>query len=476
MRLPTPTRAHFQFDGWFDDSSEGRLVGVGGDVFVPTESTTLYAYWTQNTLDGIGSPTQIGSGIIADGELAQVTAEGDGNSILVNVPAGTLADETSVEIYLPEDSTKAEALLPDPVDVLVDVVLTWVGPDGEVSSTKPGSPVVVTITNPEIKAGDGIFQIVDGVAVLVGRATKDGSADITVTDAGQIVIAATAPTEPLTPTVTAGNGTATVSWSAPVTTGGEEIVSYLVTASDGQTCVSTTLTCTFRSLQNGKPLTFTVSAINRVGKGVSGRPTVSVTPVDPEADVAPPEDDGNAPPKAIDGSGKFVTTNDPTVLLSWDKKNGKLTARTKGTYIGHIQATITFVKNGTTYVCSAAFGTIKPIPAKTAAEKKKAALGMKLFTGKQFCIDKNKLDPKSTSPKGGLTKPNFAKIKTMKKTAAELSQEKLALAALKGFSGEVQLQVIRYLAWPTTMVNRTGFSGKGNKIPVNIRNTKVNLN
>jgi hypothetical protein len=101
---------------------------------------------------------------------------------------------------------------------------------------------------------------------------------------------------------------------------------------------------------------------------------------------------------------------------------------------------------------------------------------MKLFTGKQFCIDKNKLDPKSTSPKGGLTKPNFAKIKTMKKTAAELSQEKLALAALKGFSGEVQLQVIRYLAWPTTMVNRTGFSGKGNKIPVNIRNTKVNLN
>jgi uncharacterized repeat protein (TIGR02543 family) len=476
LKLPTPTRAHFYFEGWFDEAEGGSLVGLAGVEFVPTADATIFANWTQNTLKDIGSRANIGNGTVAEGSAAQLTGSGDGSTVQAEIPSGALPDGTTVDIYLPDNSSKADSLLPDPTDVLVDVVLSWLGPDGEVPSTSPGTPVKVTIVDPSIKAGDGIFQIVDGLVQLIGRATQDGSVEVTITDAAQIVIAATPPSEPQEPTVTSGNGTATVTWAAPATSGGEEIIQYVVTASTGETCITTLLKCTFTALANGKPVTFTITAFNKVGKGLAGPRTKSVTPFDPNDDVGLPEDDGDTPPKLIDGSGKFVATNAQSLLLSWDKKNGKLIARSKGTYIGHIQAMITFVRDGKTFVCSAAFGTIKPIPAKTAAEKKKAALAIKLFTGTQFCLDKNKLDPKSTSPKGGLTKPNFAKIKTMKKTASELSKEKLALAALKGFSGTVEVQVIRYLAWPTTMVNRTGFQGKGNKIPVNIRNTKVSLN
>jgi hypothetical protein len=213
-----------------------------------------------------------------------------------------------------------------------------------------------------------------------------------------------------------------------------------------------------------------------VGKGVTGRPTAVATPIDPNADVLPPEGDGDTPPKAVDATGKFVALNDPTFFLSWDKKKGKLGSKAVGIYTGYIEAKITFTNNGKTYTCSTQFGTIKAIVAKTAAQKAKA-MAMKTFTGKQFCIDKTKLNPKTTAPKGGFTKANFAKIKPMNKSASELKQEKDALAVLKSFSGElrVDIQVIRYRAWATTMTNRAGFGGTGNIIPVAIRNTKVTL-
>lgn len=196
--------------------------------------------------------------------------------------------------------------------------------------------------------------------------------------------------------------------------------------------------------------------------------------VDPNADTAPVEGDGNLAPKNIAGTGKFIATNDATFQLAWDKKNGKLISQATGIYTGYIEAKITFTKAGKTYSCTAQFGVIKAMPGKTAKDKANAKK-MKTFVGKQFCTDKTKLDPKTTAPKGGLTPTNFKKIKPMNKTAAELKQEKTALATLKGFVGQVQIQVIRYRAWPTTMVNLGNYDSKGGKIPTQIRNTKVNL-
>ena len=198
---------------------------------------------------------------------------------------------------------------------------------------------------------------------------------------------------------------------------------------------------------------------------------------DPKADSAPAQGDGNLAPAAMPaGDGKtFTPTNDPTFQLGWDKANGKLFSQATGIYTGYIQASISFSANAKTHTCTAQFGVLKAMPGKTAAQKT-AAMASKTFKGKQFCTDKTKLDSKTTSPKGGMTTANFKKIKAINRSKTELAQEKAALAALKGFTGNVTLQIIRYRAWPTTMVNLGDFNSKGGKIPALIRNTVVTLN
>jgi hypothetical protein len=78
-----------------------------------------------------------------------------------------------------------------------------------------------------------------------------------------------------------GNGEATVSWSAPASSGGAPITAYTVTASPGgRHCVwsSGPLSCTVTGLTNGTAYTFTVTATNEAGTGPASTPSASVTP------------------------------------------------------------------------------------------------------------------------------------------------------------------------------------------------------
>lgn len=43
---PTPTRANYTFNGWYNATSGGSLITTGGASYTPTSSTTLYAQWT----------------------------------------------------------------------------------------------------------------------------------------------------------------------------------------------------------------------------------------------------------------------------------------------------------------------------------------------------------------------------------------------------------------------------------------------
>ncbi len=227
-------------------------------------------------------------------------------------------------------------------------------------------------------------------------------------------------------------------------------------------------------LTNGKTTKIRTTVTNGTSTKVYVTDVISPA-VDPNADVAPADGDGDIPAKGIAGTGKFIASNDSTFQLAWTKSTGKLVSQATGIYTGYIEAKITFTKAGKSYTCTTQFGTIKAMPAATAAQKA-AAMKMKTFAGKQFCTDKTKMNPATTAPVGGLTKANFLKIKPMNKTTAELNQEKAALTALKGFTGEVQIQVVRYRAWPSTMVNLGNWDSKGGKISVQIRNTKVALN
>jgi hypothetical protein len=95
----------------------------------------------------------------------------------------------------------------------------------------------------------------------------------------------TAPAAPSGVSASPGNGSATVSWTAP-SSGGSPITSYTVTPYIGGTPQqATTVTgsppatsATVTGLTNGTAYTFTVSATNAVGTGPASAPSNAVTP------------------------------------------------------------------------------------------------------------------------------------------------------------------------------------------------------
>ena len=321
----------------------------------------------------------------------------------------------------------------------------------------------------------GLDSTVAYTASVVARNAEGSSSASAVSTSVTPLIAL--PGAPAAPTVLIGNGKVTLT-AAPSQSGGAATTLTVTATPGGAFCVITlpATSCDITGLTNKTSYTFVVAATNSSGSSISSVSSGVAIPVDPNADVAPEEGDGNSGPKGISsgGTNKFVATNDSTFQLAWDKKTGKLISRATGIYTGYIEAKITFTKAGKTHVCTAQFGVLKVMPQKTAAQKT-AAMKLKTFTGKQFCIDKTKMDPKTLAPKGGMTTSNFKKLKAITKSAAELAKEKLALAALKGFAGQVDIQVVRYRAWPTTMLNVGTHTGKGGKIPALIRNTKVTL-
>jgi hypothetical protein len=92
-------------------------------------------------------------------------------------------------------------------------------------------------------------------------------------------ITATIPGAPTIGTATAGNATATVAFTAPVSNGGSVITYYTVTSSSTGAVVTATSTAspiTVTGLANGTAYTFTVTATNAVGTSASSSVSNSV--------------------------------------------------------------------------------------------------------------------------------------------------------------------------------------------------------
>nr|WP_230209349.1 DUF4082 domain-containing protein [Tetrasphaera sp. HKS02] len=105
---------------------------------------------------------------------------------------------------------------------------------------------------------------------------------------------ASAPGAPSGVSATAGNTSATVTWTAP-SNGGSVITSYTVTPYAGSTSLASTTvsgnppatTANVTGLTNGTAYTFTVSATNAVGTGADSAASNVVTPSAPTAPAAP---------------------------------------------------------------------------------------------------------------------------------------------------------------------------------------------
>jgi hypothetical protein len=157
-------------------------------------------------------------------------------------------------------------------------VTPYIGSTAQTAVTVTGSPPVTTTTVPGLTNGTAYtFTVSASNAVGTGPASAASNA-----------VTPSAPTVPAAPTgvtAAAGNGSATVSWTAPAN-GGSAITSYAVTPFVGTTAQSPVTvagtppatTTTVLGLTNGTTYTFTVSAANAVGAGPASGASNAVTP------------------------------------------------------------------------------------------------------------------------------------------------------------------------------------------------------
>ncbi|TBL71553.1 S-layer homology domain-containing protein [Paenibacillus thalictri] len=92
-------------------------------------------------------------------------------------------------------------------------------------------------------------------------------------------IPATVPAAPIDISSVAGSGRATVFFNGPADNGGSVVTGYEVTASPGDLVVTGSASpITITGLTNGTSYTFTVKAINRLGKSISSEASAAVIP------------------------------------------------------------------------------------------------------------------------------------------------------------------------------------------------------
>lgn len=129
----------------------------------------------------------------------------------------------------------------------------------------------------------------------VAAINADGTGEASASSAG--ATPAGVPGGPDAPTVTAGDTTATLTWSAP-SSGGTAITGYTVQRSlfggtyadqPGCTGLAVVLTCTATGLVNGSQVTFRVAARNAAGLGPWSTASTSITPYGVPAAPAQPQ-------------------------------------------------------------------------------------------------------------------------------------------------------------------------------------------
>lgn len=125
---------------------------------------------------------------------------------------------------------------------------------------------------------------------------------------------ATVPDAPVQIAATAGDGQATVSFAAPAENGGSPITGYEVTDATGTiTATGASSPIIVEGLVNGTAYTFTVQAINRMGKSAASSESNSVTPVKPVKPAEPvePDDQGSGDGDSGESTGPAVIPGTP---------------------------------------------------------------------------------------------------------------------------------------------------------------------
>ena len=137
---------------------------------------------------------------------------------------------------------------------------------GDTCSTPDGSTTSCTVSG--LTNGESY-------SFTVTATNADGTGAASAASTG--VTPSTVPDAPTGVSATAGNASATVSWTAP-SDEGSPITSYTALSSSGKTCVTASTSCTVTGLANDVAVSFTVVARNADGIGAASASSNSVIP------------------------------------------------------------------------------------------------------------------------------------------------------------------------------------------------------
>ncbi len=289
----------------------GTLIAGGSQLSLPSVSAT----WTVTAsagavINSYQTEFAVSTDVESIGFLALDAFPSNLASYLnqgLSAPAPVYAPPSprwTVDVEAPTVPGAPTAVTATPGDASATV--SWTAPDDG------GSP----ITGYTVTSSPGAFTCTSTTTTscTVDGLTNGTSYTFTVTATNAIgtslpsspstgVIPVTLPGAPTGVTATAGNASASVSWTAP-DDGGTAITGYTVTSSPGAfTCTATTSTsCTVDGLANGTSYTFTVTATNAVGTGPASSPSTGVIP---EAGVP------GSP------TGVTATAGDASATVSW---------------------------------------------------------------------------------------------------------------------------------------------------------------
>jgi len=208
--------------------------------------------------------------------------------------------------------------------------------------TVTGSPPATSTTVPGLTNGTSYT-----FTVTATNANGNGPAS----SPSNAVTPNTLPGAPTAVTATAGNGSATVNWTAPSSDGGSTITKYTVTpfiGSTAQTPVTVTgsppaTSTTVPGLTNGTSYTFTVTATNAVGDGPASSPSNAVTPnVAPTVTSVTPSSGATGVSASVAPTATFSQAVVPnTVSFTLQDSGGNQVAGTVSFNTGNTVATFT---------------------------------------------------------------------------------------------------------------------------------------
>jgi hypothetical protein len=291
---------HNQIDS--DPAAIAIVGGVGGQGWFAAQNTVAPVTITCNEISHAPTldPNHPGiKGISLIGGVVEATGNSVASPLLSNNDvAGVLDDQSRLTNVGP--GTSANTVGPPPVVTHVSpaqgpsnggTTVTISGSDftGGAPSCAVNNVAVSFGPNPATMSACSDTQI---SATSPTQGAASSPVDVVVTTAGgpsatssadQFAYVALPPGAPTAVSATAGNAQAGLTWTAPASNGGSPITNYQVTPFIGATAQtpvltgSTSTSFSVTGLTPGTTYTFTVAAINSVGKSASSAPSNPVT-------------------------------------------------------------------------------------------------------------------------------------------------------------------------------------------------------